>query len=694
MKSAVLAVNRWIAGVLGSVLMVVLVACGTPPSALIDERYSGVDMDGDPALGSARQFARHAVAADHPEASQAGAEMLARGGNAVDAAVATSFALSVVRPDSCGIGGGGFMLVHLAKENRTIVIDYRERAPAGASPEMFEGLPEDASKWSGKAVAVPGTVKGLLHALDKYGTLHRRTVLAPAIRLARLGSVYDRHMERSCKELAAFIDANPARCPEEASAMRDALALGHPPRPIDDNVTRPKNERDLRELSRSMSLTEIERAPRLRNAAQAEVLERIAAEGESGFYAGPVGEAIVAAVNRHGGGLTLQDLAGVEVREAAPLVASWRGRTIQTMPLPSSGGVTLVETLALMDRVRPHWEPSFVAFKAWLEDSRFRHSQRDDPLPPPPDGMAPYAHALAESFKHAFADRAQYLGDPAFMAADPTARLLDPARLDEKARLIDATHTLPDGDYANAGKLADLVSSADGLPEDHGTSHFSVVDQWGNAVACTETINLGFGSRIFVKEFGFFLNNQMDDFQTRRGRANAFGLVQSDRNLPQPGKCPLSSMSPTIVLGADGRVETVVGASGGPRIISGVVQSLLFADDFGIGVAAVDFPRLHHQWKPATVRIEPAAIAWAYANAGSFGDRAYFDPEKLQAAGDEVLTDPDDKVIRPIVEALRAKGHDIKPMFEGAAVQMIRRDPAGGWTAASDPRKGGAPAGE
>lgn len=443
------------------------------------------------------------------------------------------------------------------------------------------------------------------------------------------------------------------------------------------------------------------------NPRQADALESIARFGLDGFYLGPVAQAVVGAVKRHGGGLTLEDLCAVRVREAAPLTAAWRGKTIHTMPLPSSGGITLVQTLGLMEHTRPIWEKAnadaAARMDALLDDTArdpakrgpFAETDGDkaEALAELPPAFSPaYAHVLAESFKHAFADRAQYLGDPAFMPADPTLRLLDPARLDAKAGMIDPDRTLDDADYAEAENLSDLLPQSAPPPDDHGTSHFSVVDRWGNAVACTETINLSFGSRIFVTEYGFCLNNQMDDFQTRPGEPNAFGLVQSDRNLPQPGKCPLSSMTPTIVLDGAGRVETVVGASGGPRIITGTVQSLLMAHEPGFGAAAVGLPRIHHQWKPAALLVEPAAVpALLHLHGSGFGDSA--DPlEELGGQGEEVFDE--DIFWGAGLEELRRHGHAIRPMIEGAAVQIIHRDPAGnGWQAASDPRKGGAPAG-
>jgi gamma-glutamyltranspeptidase/glutathione hydrolase len=684
--------NRALVG-MGIAGVAFFAACGTPPRDLIASRWQGEPVEARGHVSDTARFEKFAVAADHPEASAAGAEMLSQGGNAVDAAVATSFALSVVRPESCGIGGGGFMVVHLAggptrngqpprAVPMNVVIDYRERAPASASPDMFEKLGPEASQWSGRAVAVPGTVAGLLDALERYGTLSREQVLAPAIRLARNGYVYDIHAWRAGQTFAEFLAKNPGRPgADQTHDWRPFVgpiseeAIG----PVCDGFRVPQQEprpKPPREFTRRVNL------------AQAATLERIAKHGADGFYQGETANAIVAAVNRHGGGLTLEDLAAVRTREGKPLEAVWRGRTIVTMPLPSSGGVTLLQILALMERTRPQWAAAVEGFQQRL--AAFEDHQKGDPLPPPPVGPE-YAHALAESFKHAFADRAQYLGDPAFMPADPTPRLLDPVRLDAKAAMIDPAKTLPDDAYAKGGLLPDLLSSTANPPDDHGTSHLSAVDQWGNAVACTETINLTFGSRILVPECGFFLNNQMDDFQTRRGEANAFGLVQSDRNLPEPGKCPLSSMTPTIVLGADGKVESVLGASGGPRIITGVAQSLLFAHDLGCGAAAVGLPRVHHQWKPATLLIEPTLNPIAHAWSGSFGG-SLLDPDEIAKDGESAFDE--DKIMKPIVDAMKARGHEVAVMFEGAAVQMIHRDSAGGWQAASDPRKGGAPAGE
>lgn len=577
------------------------------------------------APASAAVFNREIVAADHPQASEAGARMLALGGNAVDAAVATGFALSVVRPESCGIGGGGFMVIHLARDPKTpggappepidLVIDYRERAPASSRPDMFESLPAGASEHSGKAVAVPGTVAGLLFALERYGTLPREAVLAPAIEIAEKGAIPDAHSRHVAKRFDEFLHTRASLEQQDIEWLRAQFvtpAITDPARPTP-------------------------------NPGHAEALRRIAREGARGFYEGPTAAAIVDAVNRTGGGLTLEDLRAVRPVERAPLKSAWRNRTIVTMPLPSSGGMTLIQTLALMDDRADLW-----------------------------DGDAPRGprvrHALAESFKHAFADRARYLGDPAFMPADPTPRLLDAERLRRKAAMLRADRTLDADAYAKAEELADLAGAPRPLPDDHGTSHLSVVDRWGNAVACTETINLSFGSKIPVRGLGFCLNNQMDDFQTRRGAANAFGLVQSDRNLPEPGKVPLSSMTPVIVLDATGKVEMVAGGSGGPRIITAVTQAVFGALVMSEGAACVSAARIHHQWAPDRLEYE------ALANAS--------EPGRVVPEADAGRT----------ATALRERGHTVVPAAEPAAVQVILRTPEG-WLGMCDPRKGGRPAG-
>lgn len=557
----------------------------------------------------AGEFRHGAVAADHEIASRAGAEMLAKGGNAVDAAVAASFTLSVVRPFSCGIGGGGFMVIHLEKHPRfgttDIALNYREQTPAAIGPDFYERLAKDKperkspSTRGGTAVAIPGTVAGLLHALETYGTLDRATVLAPAIRAAEEGFAIDAAYVGAIKE-----DVLPVfeREPElrtrfafvwDRFAKRGELHVG-------DTVTLPE---------------------------QSKALRLIAERGLDGFRNGPLGEAIIASISRDNGVMTASDLASFRVDTLKPMETRWRSQRIVTMPPPSSGGIVLSQVLLTL-------------------------AARETPLATIPHNSADYVHLITEASKHAFADRARWLGDPAFVDL-PIAKLLDPAMLAARSRTIRMDAVNPPESYGWTG---------DQLPADGGTSHVSVVDAKGNAVACTETINLIFGSWLAVDGYGFCLNNEMDDFLTVRGASNAFGLTQSDANLPAPGKRPLSSMTPTIVLeDVEGtpRVRAVVGGSGGPRIISGTLQSLLAATVYGMDAGrAIAAPRFHHQWKPNDLMLEVG--------------------------------------LAPVGDDLTRRGHHTvrKPAGWGvAAVQMITLDSEGVATAASDPRKGGRPAG-
>ncbi|MDQ7014303.1 MAG: gamma-glutamyltransferase [Planctomycetota bacterium] len=551
-------------------------------------------------IPSVATFEHGAVAADHPVASQAGAQMLKLGGNAVDAAVATSFVLSVVRPQSCGLGGGGFMVISLPDDpthGRVVTaINYRETAPAAATPDMFERTEiPNASTRSGLAVAVPGTVAGLLHALETYGTLDRATVLQPAIDAAVGG--YDAD-ETFAASVAAAIGK-----------------LGDEP-----HATHPSLWNDV--LSRGA----VTPGQRVRNLNQASVLAGIAAHGREGFYSGRVARQIVDTVRKRGGVLTLDDLANYKVANVQPLEFGFGEWTFLGMPPPSSGGVTIAETLGILERTT-------------YNKANTTRVER--------------THLLVESLKHAFADRSVWLADPAFVDV-PVEMLTSDTYLSIRAAVINPTHTLTPSNYGTRYEGAGLRA----LPDDSGTSHLSVIDQWGGAVACTETINLSFGSMIAVN--GFCLNNEMDDFTTIRGKANAFGLVQSDSNLPEPGKRPLSSMSPTIVLDADGNVVAVAGASGGPRIITGTLQVLLNVLDRGMDAEhAVASPRLHHQWSPDELRLEPG----------------------LRGEADAAFR-----------EQLKALGHKLGTIKSVGVVQLIVRDKEG-IHAACDPRKGGTPAG-
>ncbi|MBX3383055.1 MAG: gamma-glutamyltransferase [Phycisphaeraceae bacterium] len=550
-------------------------------------------------------FPTAAVAADHPLASRAGAEILRAGGNAVDAAVATSFALSVVRPYSCGIGGGGFMVIRLPAHPKhgavETTINYREAGPAAVGPETFENDPDPyASTHGGKAVCVPGHVAGMLYALEKYGTMTREQVLAPAIRLAETGYDADQH----------YAD----------SAHTDEMVIPWLKK------DRARQERFAYLWERLLMRGEVKKGDTIKIPEQAGVLRLVAAHGRDGFYTGSVAEAIVRAVQRDGGALTLEDLAAYRPEERAPLRASFRGYDVLTMPPPSSGGIVLAQVLGMLE--------------ARTDD--FSRISREHG-----HNSTPYIHFVSEAFKHAFADRARWMADPNFVHV-PTRWLLDAAQTRARAAMIDETRTHGPAFYGTPGAP----------PEDGGTSHLCVVDAHGGAVACTETINLVFGSLLPVPEYGFILNNEMDDFLTRGGKANAFGLAHADLNRPEKGKRPLSSMTPTMVL-RDGRVHLLAGASGGPRIISGTILAVLNVLVHDMDAAtAVSLPRFHHQWEPNTLQMENALLGK-----------------------------------QDVVEGLKALGHETGPRNPVAAVQIIRAAPGGGWQPASDPRKGGAPDG-
>ncbi|MGP1345254.1 MAG: gamma-glutamyltransferase [Phycisphaerales bacterium] len=603
------------------------------------------------------------VATDHPLASWAGVQALNLGGNAVDAAVAASFALSVVRPESCGIGGGGFMVIHLRDDPRTpepddpisIAIDYRERAPAAITPGHFTHLPEGASQHSGHAIAIPATTAGLLLALETFGTLDRMQVLIPAITIARKGWIVDAYQHEALAELAQHADQHADAYTAEQLAFIDQFTNHRSPLP----------------------------GQLIRNPQHAETLERIARHGLDAFYQGPIAQAIIDTIHHHQGVMTLDDLAappaGPHAAIVEPLIVridAWNQRTFITMPLPSSGGITLIQMLTLL---APHRE----ALEAAIQS-------RDAPAA---------IHLIAETMKHAFADRAAFLADPQFNPDIDTQALLNPRILAARAQRITPNQTLPTNQY---GLLGDTITDPNHnpannnqlppqLPDDAGTSHFSILDRWGNAVACTETINLLFGSRIPVARYGFFLNNQMDDFATQPDKPNAFGLIQSQRNAPEPGKRPLSSMTPTIVLDHNQQVEFVAGASGGPRIITATFQALIAcmtADPEAAAAPqlAVEGARIHHQWLPETLFIEaatPNAPRSAIVPIGALNAEAH--AWTLLAYNNADFTFG---FAHTLYAALQARGHRLAHIKAAGIVQLIApvQGEARGF---ADPRKGG-----
>ncbi|UCF32625.1 MAG: gamma-glutamyltransferase [Phycisphaerales bacterium] len=538
---------------------------------------------------------RHAmVASDSAEASQAGLDILKAGGNAIDAAAATSFALGVTRPYSTGLGGGGFMIIRFVG-GRTVVLDYRETAPARASAEMFVearkrgGITEYPSRYGYLAAAVPGVLAGQHRALSQFGTFDLARAVAPAIRLAESGFEIDQHFVASSREVLKTYEKHPDLKETSPFIWKKYLGGGALPKPGD----------------------------RLIQPELAKLLREVAEHGPPFFYQGPVAEAIDQAMRRHGGVMTMADLGRYEVRQREALRVTYRGHEIITMPPPSSGGVAIAETLNI------------------LEQFDLRGLARQDP--------ALAVHYQVEAMKHAFADRARWLGDTNDTSVS-AFYLTSKSYAADLAKRIDEFH---------AAGVATYGCSQ--LPDDAGTSHYCVVDRWGNVVVATETINTVFGSLATIAEWGLILNNEMDDFSAEPDRANAFRLIQSERNAPAPGKRPLSSMAPTIVL-KDGEPLLMLGASGGPRIISSVLNVLLCVLEYNLPLdQAIVEPRPHHQWQP---------------------DELFFDSAPL----------------RQVERGLVNRGHKISDQRKTGIVQAIMKGPSG-WLGASDPRKGGRPAG-
>ncbi|WP_300166400.1 gamma-glutamyltransferase [Bradyrhizobium sp.] len=478
------------------------------------------------------------VVAQERIAAQIGADVLRRGGNAVDAAVATGFTMAVTYPRAGNIGGGGFMIIHLAQGNRDIAIDYREIAPAAITRDIFlgpDGKPDQTKSLnSALGIGVPGTVAGLSLALDKYGSgrFSLAELLKPAIALANDGIP----IADDIADTLADGRKRLSRWPTSAKLL--SHADGTPLREGDLLV-----QKDL-----------------------GQTLSAIAEQGPRGFYQGPVAEKLVKAIRDSGGIMTLDDLKSYQPTTRVPVHGRYRGYDIVSMPLPSSGGVVLLESLNILEGF---------------------------PLPEMKQGSVPSLHLLIEAMKRAYADRAHYLGDPAFVTA-PVARLMTKEYAAKQRESISLDHATP---------WDDVLS---GAPSHEGsnTTHFSVVDSAGNAVSNTYTLNYPYGVGLVAEGTGVLLNDELDDFTAALGASNAFGLVGFEANLPAPGKRPLSSMTPTIVL-KDGKVVLVTGSPGGSRIISAVLQVIVDVLDYHMDVAAaVAAPRLHHQWMPDQVRVE------------------------------------------------------------------------------------------
>ncbi|MBB1271047.1 gamma-glutamyltransferase [Shewanella sp. SR44-3] len=533
-------------------------------------------------------WAKHGmVASQEALASRIGVDILKQGGNAVDAAVAVGFALAVTLPRAGNIGGGGFMLVHLAKENKTIAIDYRETAPNKAHKDIFldeQGNAVDKlSREHGLAVGVPGTVMGMELALTKYGTMSLKQVMAPAIKLAAEGFSVTSDLADSLAGVKSRIAQWPSSIKIFYKADGSNLAFN-------DILKQP-------ELAHSLSL--------------------IAKLGSKGFYQGETAQKIVAAVKDAGGVMTLEDLANYKVVEREPVRGQYRGYEVVSMPAPSSGGIHIIEMLNVLEH---------------FPIDKFGHN------------TAQTIHVMAETMKYAYADRSEYLGDPDFVTV-PTAALLSRDYAASIAKKIAINKATPSSEI-KPGLLAPYESTQ--------TTHYSVVDKFGNAVSNTYTLNFSYGSGLVAAGTGILLNNEMDDFSVKPGSPNGYGLIGGDANAVEGNKRPLSSMSPTIVM-KDGKPFIVTGSPGGSRIINITLQVIMNVIDHQLNIAeASAAARVHHQWQPDELLVERSLNA-------------------------------------DTVSLLEAKGHNVKVQQSiGSTQSIVVRD--NGIMGASDPRRAGSEA--
>jgi gamma-glutamyltranspeptidase / glutathione hydrolase len=491
--------------------------------------------------------AQHAmVVTVHQLATQVGVEIMQGGGNAVDSAVAVGFALAVVHPPAGNIGGGGFMLIRMA-DGTTHFIDYREKAPAAATRDMYLDehgkVIEGASEIGYKSIGVPGSVAGLVYAEQKYGKLTLKEVMAPAIKLARDGY---------------------ALTWEEAEDLHDRYLAKFP-----------ESHRVFQRNGDYYKPGDTFRQPDL-----ARTLERIAAHPDD-FYHGVLAKELAAAIQKGGGLITAEDLANYEVKEREPVRGSYRGYQVISAPPPSSGGTVLIESLNILE--------------GYDLDNMESRSARS-------------IHFTVEAFRRAFFDRAEFLGDPDFSKI-PVAQLVDKKYAAAWRETIDPVHASPSKELKRPGIFSRLEQDAALHPsllphESNHTTHYSIVDSDGNAVAVTTTINDWFGSRVTADGLGFLLNDEMDDFSAKPGVPNADGLIQGAANAIGPGKRPLSSMTPTIVV-HDGKTVMVLGSPGSSKIITTVANVLMGVVDYGMNIQeAVNAPRFHNQWLPDVVNVE------------------------------------------------------------------------------------------
>lgn len=506
----------------------------TPVDATGFEAFAGYDRSPvHPVVGR-----NGMVAAEEEIAARVGRDILAAGGNAVDAAVATGFALAVTFPQAGNIGGGGFMLIARAADEDVIAIDFREMAPAGASRDMFLGedgeVDNQRARFSHLSAGVPGTVMGYLDALETYGTMSRKQVMAPAINLAERGYVLTygsaQYYESSRKRLSADPSSLAYFFKSDGSSYSQGEAI---------------KQKDL-----------------------ARTLKLIARKGSDGFYDGKTADLIVTEMQKGGGLITRDDLKNYKTITRKAVKGTYRGQDIYSMPPPSSGGVHVIQMLNILEGY----------------DLKSKGHNTAD-----------YIHVLVESMRRAYADRSKYLGDPDFFDV-PVQALIDRKYADHLRGSISTTRASRSQDIKPASKLP---------YESDQTTHFSVMDKDGNAVAVTTTLNFSFGSGYSVDGAGFLLNNEMDDFSSKPGSPNGYGLIGGEANKIEPGKRPLSSMTP-VIMKKDGKPYFLTGSPGGSTIITIVLQNLLNVIDFDMNaMEAVAAPRIHHQWLPDVVISEP-----------------------------------------------------------------------------------------
>ncbi|MEZ4253160.1 MAG: gamma-glutamyltransferase [Polyangiales bacterium] len=558
-----------------------------------------------PAESFAASYSRFAVAADHPAASAAGAEILAAGGNAADAAAATMLALGVASPASSGLGGGGFLLYYKASDRTFTFLDFREAAPAAATPDMFVDRPAPmpgranaASQVGGLASGIPGEPAGIEAMVQRFGSgMPLSRIVQPAVKLAQDGVPVSGAVARMSSYFGDQMraDATMRRWFEGEGPLREGQLLRQP------------------ELART--------------------LRELGARGARAIYTGRIAREIVRANRAAGGLFTMEDLAGYRVVEREPLRAERFGHTWVTAPPPSAGGFTLMQSLAVLESLPGRWRPT-------------ARGERPG---------AAFLHALAESWKGPYLDRERYFGDPDHVRL-PLEAMLAPSRIAARAAAFHPGLANPPEDYDFPLQAA----ANTGPGEENGTSHLCVVDAEGNVAAVTTTVNLPFGARYTAA--GIVMNDEMDDFAREVGVSNAFGLLGGAPNLPGPGKRPISTMSPTIVLDGEGRPVLAVGAAGGSRIVTATQQVAMNVVLFGMsGGDAMAAPRVHHQAHPNELRVESEH--------------------------------PLDAGVR---EGLVRRGHTIDEtdhLATAQAIAIVHEENGVRLEAACDPRKGGRPAG-